>query len=52
MEVTQEGSMAVYKRLLESPLVGPLVPFMEPRRDAYSVDGRSVVVIVRSDGRR
>jgi uncharacterized protein (DUF362 family) len=52
MEVTQEGSMAVYKRLLESPPAGPLVPFKEPRRDAYSVDGRSVVAIVRSDSRR
>jgi uncharacterized protein (DUF362 family) len=44
--------MAVYKRLLESPPAGPLVPFKEPRRDAYSVDGRSVVAIVRSDSRR
>jgi len=51
-EVTYEGSMAVYNRLLESPPAGPLVPFKEPRRDAYSVDGRSVVAIVRSDSRR
>ena len=51
MEVTHEGSMAAYKRLLENPPVGPLVPFKEPRRDAYSVDGRGVVAIVRSDSR-
>jgi len=52
MEVTHEGSMAVYNRLLESPPAGPLVPFKEPRRDVYSVDGRSVVAIVRSESRR
>jgi uncharacterized protein (DUF362 family) len=52
MEVTHEGSIAVYNRLLENPPAGPLVPFKEPRRDAYSVDGRGVVAIVRSDSRR
>jgi uncharacterized protein (DUF362 family) len=52
MEVTHEGSMAVYNRLLENPPAGPLVPFREPRRDFYSADRRGVVAIVRSDSRR
>lgn len=52
MVVTHEGSMAVYNRLLSNPPAGPLVPFREPRRDAYSTDGRSVVAVVRSSDRR
>jgi uncharacterized protein (DUF362 family) len=51
IEVTQEGSMEVYRRLLESPPVGLPVPFREPRRELYSSDGMSVVVVVRSNGR-
>jgi uncharacterized protein (DUF362 family) len=51
-EVTHEGSMAVYNRLLESPPAGHLVRFKEPCRDFYSVDGRSVVAIVRSKSRK
>ncbi len=52
IEVTHEGSMAVYNRLLKNPPAGSLLPFKEPRRDAYSVDGRGIVAIVRSDSRR
>jgi uncharacterized protein (DUF362 family) len=52
MEVTSEGSMAVYNTLLKNPPAGPLVPFKEPRLDAYSVDRKSVVTIVRSNNRQ
>ena len=52
MEVTSEVSMALYNRFLESPPEGPLVPFKEPRRDAYTIEGRSVITIVRSNNRK
>ncbi len=51
IEVTQEGSMEVYRRFLESPPAGPPVPFKKPRRELYSSKGRSVVAVVRSNSR-
>jgi len=51
VEVTHEGSMAIYRRMMEHPPIGPEVPFKTHRPDAYSVDGRSVVSIVRCDDR-
>ena len=50
-EVTHEGSMAEYSRLLTNPPDGPEVPFRLHRADSYSVDGRSVVALVRSENR-
>jgi len=49
--VTNESSMRVYERLLRDPPSGPEVPFRPHRPDAYSVDGRSVVAVVRSESR-
>ena len=51
VEVTREGSMAVYKELLKNPPPGPEVPYKPPRPDLVSLDGRSVVTIVRSNNR-
>ncbi len=51
IEVTHEGSMEVYNRLLQNPPPGPEVPYKPHRLDAYSVDGRSVVAVIRSDSR-
>lgn len=50
-EVTHRGSMEFYNRMLANPPEGPEVPFKPHRRDAYSVDGRSVVALVRSEDR-
>lgn len=50
-EVTREGSMAVYHRLLRNPPHGPLVPFISPRENAYTVGDRNIVAIVRADDR-
>lgn len=50
VEVTHKGSMAVYRRMLEQPPSGPDVPH-KTRPDAYSVDGRSVVSVIRYNGR-
>lgn len=50
-EVTHRGSMEIYNRMLAYPPEGPEVPFKPHRPDAYSVDGRSVVALVRSDDR-
>ena len=51
VEVTREGSMAVYRELLENPPPGPEVPYKPPRPDLVSLDGRSVVSIVRANSR-
>ena len=50
-EVTREGSMAVYHRLLRNPPHGPFVPFVPPRENAYTVGDRNIVAIVRADDR-
>ncbi len=49
--VTHESSMAEYERLMKDPPEGPEVPFKELRPEFYSVDGRSVVTLVRSRSR-
>jgi uncharacterized protein (DUF362 family) len=51
IEITETGSMDVYRSLLESPPLGPLVPYRPLRLDPYSINGRSVVALVRSDDR-
>ena len=51
IEITETGSMDVYRSLLESPPLGPLVPYRPLRLDPYSIHGRSVVALVRSDDR-
>jgi len=51
VEVTREGSMAIYRELLKNPPVGLEVPYKPPRPDLASLDGRSVVTIVRSNNR-
>lgn len=51
-EVTHESSMAIYDRLLRNPPPGPLAPFRPPRGNAYTVDGRDIVAVVRADSRR
>lgn len=50
-EVTHRGSMEIYNRMLVNPPEGPEAPFKPNRPDAYSVDGRSVVALVRSEDR-
>ena len=52
IEVTHESSMAVYDSLLRNPPPGPLVPFRPPRENAYTVDGRDIVAVVKADSRR
>jgi uncharacterized protein (DUF362 family) len=52
IEVSRESSMAVYDRLLRNLPPGPLVPFRLPRENAYTVDGRDTVAVVRADERR
>lgn len=49
--ITHESSMAVYNRLLGHPPEGPHVPSKPPRPDAYTLDGRSVVALVRCGSR-
>jgi uncharacterized protein (DUF362 family) len=51
VDVTREGSMSVYRKLLENPPPGPEVPFKPPRPDYFTLDGRSVVSVVRSNNR-
>ena len=51
VEVTREGSIAIYHELLKNPPVGPDVPFKTPRPDLFSTDGRSVVTLVHSNNR-
>jgi len=51
VEVTRDGSMAIYNELLKNPPIGPEVPHKPPRPDLVSLDGRSVVTIVRSNNR-
>jgi uncharacterized protein (DUF362 family) len=51
IEVTHRGSMEIYNRMLVNPPEGPEAPFKPHRPDAYSVDGRSVVALVRSESR-
>ena len=51
MEVTNEGSMALYNRLLKDPPRGPTVPFKPLRANAYTENGKALVAIVRSDDR-
>ena len=50
-EVTGTNSMTIYKSLLESPPSGPLVPHLPLRSDAYSIEGKSVVALVRCEDR-
>ncbi|KON29414.1 hypothetical protein AC482_06565 [miscellaneous Crenarchaeota group-15 archaeon DG-45] len=49
--VTHESSMGAYERLLRDPPAGPEAPLRPRRPDAYSVDGRGVVAVVRSKSR-
>jgi len=51
MEVTNEGSMALYNRLLKDPPRGPTVPYKPLRPNAYTKKGKRIVAIVRSDDR-
>ena len=51
MEVTNEGSMALYNRLLKDPPRGPTVPYKPLRPNAYTEKGKRIVAIVRSDDR-
>ena len=51
MEVTHEGSMTLYQRLLEDPPEGPMVPYKPLRPNVYTENGKDVVAIVRSDDR-
>ncbi|NQT09236.1 hypothetical protein HQ586_09180, partial [Candidatus Bathyarchaeota archaeon] len=51
VEVTREGSMAIYNELLKNPPPGREVPYKPPRPDLVSLDGRSVVAVVRSNSR-
>jgi uncharacterized protein (DUF362 family) len=52
MEITQESSMREYNRLLEDPLIGPLVPLKPSHPNPYSVDGKYVVAVVRTESRK
>jgi uncharacterized protein (DUF362 family) len=51
IEVTPEGSMEIYNRMLANPPEGPEASFKPHRPDAYSTDGRSVVALVRAGDR-
>ncbi len=51
MEVTNEGSMALYNQLLKNPPRGPTVPYKPLRPNAYTKKGKHIVAIVRSDDR-
>ena len=50
-EVTHRGSMELYNRMLANPPEGPDVPYKPHRPEPYTVDGRSVVALVRSKDR-
>lgn len=52
MEVTHENSMKIYRHLIDNPPPGPQVPFKPLRKGLYSIDGKSVVALVRTDNRR
>ena len=51
MEITNEGSMALYNQLLKDPPRGPTVPFKPLRPNAYTENGKDLVAIVRADDR-
>jgi uncharacterized protein (DUF362 family) len=51
MEVTGEGSMALYRKLLEDPPHGPEAPYKPLRPNAYTDNGKDILAIVRSDDR-
>ena len=51
MEVTHEGSMALYNRLLKDPPEGPMAPYKPLRPNAYTEKAKVLVAIVRSDDR-
>jgi uncharacterized protein (DUF362 family) len=51
MEVTSEGSMALYDRFLKDPHEGPAAPWKPLRPNAYTENGKDLVAIVRSDDR-
>jgi len=51
MEITNEGSMALYNQLLKDPPRGPTVPFKPLRPNAYTDNGKDLVAIVRADDR-
>jgi uncharacterized protein (DUF362 family) len=51
MEITNEGSMSIYNRLLREPPDGPLVPHKPMRPNAYTENGKDLVAIVRTDDR-
>jgi uncharacterized protein (DUF362 family) len=51
MKVTNEGSMALYNRLLKDPPEGPRVSYKPLRPNAYTENGKHIVAIVRSDDR-
>ena len=52
MEVTHENSMKIYRHLIDNPPPGPQVPYKPLRKGLYSVEGKSVVALVRADNRR
>ena len=51
MEITNEGSMALYNQLLKDPPKGPTVPFKPLRLNAYTENEKDLVAIVRADDR-
>ena len=51
MDVTNEGSMALYNRLLKDPQEGPVASWKPLRPNAYTEKGKDLVAIVRSDDR-
>jgi uncharacterized protein (DUF362 family) len=51
MEVTNEGSMALYNMFLKDPPEGPVAPWKPLRSNAYTENGKDLVAIVRSDDR-
>jgi uncharacterized protein (DUF362 family) len=51
MEVTQEGSMEIYRKLLEDPPTAYSVPCKPMREELYSFKNKHSVALVRSDSR-
>lgn len=52
MKNTHEESMAVYQKLLDNPIPGPLVSYKEFRKEIYKKNGKHKVVVVRTNNRR
>jgi len=52
MKNTHEESMAVYQRLVDNPIPGPLVPYNEFRKEVYKTNGKHRVAVIRTNNRR